>query len=161
MGAKRSRSEDTPQFRHGAIKRYPSELFFCPRAPSVSFRNRRAGRLFRWRGGRRYVLFNQVPNHCREQEGDQLRAPVLQRQSDEQDGDQLRAQVFRDRSFHNCCATKISAICWRNVLNQSQTGFNRRFKTCDLPWRTRSFETCPRGIQRNKRRLRPTQSQCG
>src|SRR5438128_4329248 len=56
---------------------------FVAKAPSACFRNWRAGRPFRWRGRRRYVLFDQVPKHCREQEGDQLRAPVFQGQSDE------------------------------------------------------------------------------
>src|SRR5919204_4728477 len=46
--------------------------------PSACFCNRRPGRSFRWRRRRRYVLFDQVPKHYREQERDQLRAPVLQ-----------------------------------------------------------------------------------
>jgi hypothetical protein len=69
-------------------------------------------------------FFDQVPNHCRdkerdqlrapvfqgqsqEQDGDQLRTPVFQGQSQEQDGDQLRTPVFRDQSFHDRCATKF------------------------------------------------------
>ncbi len=77
------------------------------KSPSARFRNWCRGRRFRRRGRSRYVLFDQVPKHCRGHEGDQLRAPVFQGQSDEQDGDQLRAAVFRDHSFHNCCATKF------------------------------------------------------
>jgi hypothetical protein len=63
----------------------------CPgKQPSAPFgRGRHAERLRR-RGRRRYVLFDQVPEHCREQEGDQLRAPVCQ-----------------DQSLHNCCAIKF------------------------------------------------------
>jgi hypothetical protein len=52
-------------------------------------------------------FFDQVPNHCRDKERDQLRAPVFQGQSQEQDGDQLRTPVFRDQSFHDRCATKF------------------------------------------------------
>src|SRR5947208_3572726 len=36
---------------------------------------------FRRRGRRRYVLFDEVPKRCREKEGDQLRAPVVQNQA--------------------------------------------------------------------------------
>ena len=40
----------------------------------------RPGLLVRQRGCRCYVLFDEVPKGCREQEGDQLRAPVVQDQ---------------------------------------------------------------------------------
>src|SRR5262249_23659517 len=93
--------------------------FLRPGTPSAGFRNGRAGRPFRWRGHRRYVLFDQVPKHCREQEGDQLRAPV-----------------FRALSFHNCCTTKFPRYAAATFSSKSQTGFGRRLKAYDLPWQT-------------------------
>jgi len=77
------------------------------KSPSARFRNWSRGGRFRRRGRRRYVLFDQVPNRCREQHGHQLRAPVFQGQSGAQDGKQLRAPVFRGQSLHNCCAAKF------------------------------------------------------
>jgi hypothetical protein len=77
------------------------------KSPLARFRNWRRGGRFRRRGRRRYVLFDQVPKHCREQDRHQLRAPVFQGQSGAQDGKQLRAPVFRDRSLHSCCATEF------------------------------------------------------
>src|SRR5438552_1567157 len=47
------------------------------------------GTWLRRRGRRRYVLFDEVPERCREQERDQLRAPV-----------------FQNQSLHICCAIK-------------------------------------------------------
>ena len=70
------------------------------KSPSARFRNWRRGGRFRRRGRRRYILFDQVPNRCREQHGHHLRAPVFQGQSGAQDGEQLRAPVFRDQSLH-------------------------------------------------------------
>jgi hypothetical protein len=101
--------------------------FLRPGAPSACFRNRRAGRFFRWRGRRRYVLFDQVPKHCREQEGDQLRAPVFQGQSDKQDRDQLRAPVFRNPCFHNHCATNF-----RDTLAKCSEANPKRVSIADL-----------------------------
>ena len=49
--------------------------------PSARFRNCCRGQTFRRRERRRYVLFDQVPKRRREQERDQLRAPVFQGQS--------------------------------------------------------------------------------
>ena len=76
-------------------------------SPSARFRNWRWRRAFRRRGRRRYVLFDQVPNGCRKHQGDQLRAPVFQRQSGPQDGNQHRTPVLRGLSLHNCCAAKF------------------------------------------------------
>jgi hypothetical protein len=76
-------------------------------SPSARFRNWRWRRPFRRRGRRRYVLFDQVPNHCRKHQGDQFRAPVFQRQSGPQNGNQHRAPVLRGLSLHNCCAAKF------------------------------------------------------
>src|SRR5581483_431650 len=56
---------------------------------SARFRDWRRRNPLRRRGRRRYVLFDQVPKGCREQERDQLRAPV-----------------FQNQSLHICCATK-------------------------------------------------------
>src|SRR5437763_2305821 len=42
---------------------------------------RRQRTRFRRRGSRCYVLLDEIPEGCREQEGDQLRPPVLQEQS--------------------------------------------------------------------------------
>ena len=84
------------------------------KSPSARFRNWRRGGPFRRRGRRRYVLFDQVPKHCREQDGHQLRAPVFQGQSGAQDGEQLRPPVFRGQSLHNCCAERQSLrLCKR------------------------------------------------
>src|SRR6266566_490112 len=80
------------------------------KSPSALFRNWRRGGRFRRRGRRRYVLFDQVPKHCCEQDGHQLRAPVFQGQSGAQKGKQLRAPVFRGRSL------RFQLISMRSLL---------------------------------------------
>jgi hypothetical protein len=79
---------------------------YCSRL-SARFRNWCRGGRFRRRRG--HVFFDEIPDHHREQERDQLRAPVFQRQSGPQDGNQYRAPVLRGLSLHNCCAAKFSA----------------------------------------------------
>ena len=56
---------------------------------SGRFRDRRRRPSLRRQGRRRYVLFDQVPKRCREQERDQLRAPV-----------------FQNQCLHICCAIR-------------------------------------------------------
>jgi hypothetical protein len=74
---------------------------------SARFRNWRRRGPFRRRGRHIYVLFDQVPKRCRDQDARQLHAPVFQGQSGEQDGGQLRAPVFPEQSLHSCRATKF------------------------------------------------------
>jgi hypothetical protein len=62
---------------------------FCAKTSSARLGDGRRRRPLRRRGRRRYVLFDQVPERCREQERDQLRAPV-----------------FQNQSLHICCAIK-------------------------------------------------------
>ena len=69
--------------------------------PSGRFRNSlREGLSGRRRCGL-YVLFDQVPNRCRKQEADQLRAPVLkQGHSGAHDGEQHRVPLSPGRCLH-------------------------------------------------------------
>jgi len=67
--------------------------------PSARFRNWCRGGRFRRRGRRGHVFFDEIPDRHRDEERDQLRAPVFQRQSGPQDGNQYRAPVLRDLSW--------------------------------------------------------------
>jgi hypothetical protein len=69
------------------------------KSPSARFRNWRRRGPFRRRGRHIYVLFDQVPKCCRDQDARQLHAPVFQGQSGEQDGGELHAPVFQDSLF--------------------------------------------------------------
>src|SRR5438270_2058857 len=60
-----------------ALTPKPSEL----RVALALLGGRRRRRAFRRRGSRCYVLLDEIPERCREQEGDQLRPPILQEQS--------------------------------------------------------------------------------
>ena len=69
--------------------------------PSARFRSSLRERL----SGRRRcgldVFFDQVPNRCRKQQADQLRAPVLQQgHSGAHDGEQHRAPLSLGRYLH-------------------------------------------------------------
>src|SRR6266480_931202 len=73
----------TPSFRTnlcgtegGVLTPKPSELSI----ELASLGRRRARVRFRRRGSRCYVLLDEIPEGCREQEGYQLRPPVLQEQ---------------------------------------------------------------------------------
>jgi len=100
---------------------------------------RRGGRFRRRRG---HVFFDEIPDRHREQERDQLRAPVFQCQSGPQDGNQYRAPVLRSLSLHNCCAAKFSAEsksyaakwkCWK------RKEFARvRLRVVPTPWLARA-----------------------
>src|SRR5438477_8245914 len=72
------------------LGRRESRTFPALNVASAFFGHCRSGGRLRRQGGRRYVLFDQVPKGCREEKGDQLRAPV-----------------FQDQSLHNCCAVKF------------------------------------------------------
>src|SRR6266496_428438 len=63
---------------------------FCAKSRLGHRGNWRLRRPFKRRRRRRYVLFDEVPKRRREQERDQLRAPVVQNQS-----------------LHICCATRF------------------------------------------------------
>ena len=101
-----------PSFRKQARCKWAAqaELYVATariKSPLTRFRHWRWGGRFRRRRRRRYVPFDQVPKHCGEHQGDQLHAPVFQRQSGPQDGNQHRAPVLRGLSLHNFCAAKF------------------------------------------------------
>ena len=81
---------------------------YCSR-PSARFCNWCRGGRFRRRERRGHVFFDEIPDRHRDEERDQLRAPVFQRQSGPQDGNQYRAPVLRGLFLHHCCAAKFSA----------------------------------------------------
>jgi hypothetical protein len=112
--------------------RPPTARTICRRVefisrPSARFRHSLRRGLSRRRGRDLYVLFDQIPNRCRKQDTDQLRAPVFQRQSGPQDGNQYRAPVLRGLSLHNCCAAKFSA---RNQIIRCQVGVLEEKRIC-------------------------------
>jgi len=108
-----------PRCLASAERRVPASL----NCSSAGFGNWCRRWIFGRRGRRRYVLFDQVPEHCREHERDQLRAPVFQSHSRAQDGNQLRAPVVHISLFI-IAVQQISALDWetfqkRIALNSS------------------------------------------